>query len=121
MMWTYKQSTGELYLDGRPYIGEDGPARGHSGDRNHRNRPESESLPNLGPIPRGRYTIGLSFRVGSDPVTMDLSPALGQKMYGRGGFQIHGPADDSHGCIVFDRAIRDAIDASPDRDLEVIR
>ncbi len=57
-MWTFSQSTGELKqdgeADGRRLLRPQRPRRTRKG----RNNPDLEALPNIGPIPRGRYTIG---------------------------------------------------------------
>lgn len=120
-MWTYKQSTGEISIDGAA-IGV-----GYSGQPECKNNPDAEHLVNRGPIPRGRYRIGDLVTVkGKGPVCIDLNPLPGQDLHGRGGFLIHGdsiksPGTASHGCIILPRKIREIIAESPDRELEVVR
>lgn len=69
-----------------------------------RNQPACEGVSNIGPLPRGGYTIGLpeSHPV-LGPLAMPLQPDPDNKMYGRGDFWIHGDNAEhnaSHGCIV---------------------
>jgi hypothetical protein len=87
-----------------------------------------ESVPNVGPIPKGQWTIGEAFdhlRLG--PVTMTLGPCGGTETFGRSGFAFHGDSiefagaeEASHGCIVLGKALREKIAADPDKDLEVV-
>jgi hypothetical protein len=85
-----------------------------------------EGAQTVGPIPRGRYRIGPQYAHPSKgPVTMALSP-VGHTAQGRTHFLIHGdsirhPGAASEGCIVLDRAARQAIAASGDTDLEVVQ
>ncbi len=51
MTWTYKQSTGELFHDGR-FI-----ERGYSGRMTNKNNPDRQHVKALGPLPRGTYRI----------------------------------------------------------------
>ncbi len=121
-MWTYKQSTGELFQEGGARLGV-----GYSGAPEFLNKPDAENLSNRGPIPRGHYHIGPVVEVdGKGPVCINLQPRTGQDMHGRGGFLIHGdsiaaPGSASHGCIILRRSIRELIAASEDRELEVVR
>lgn len=122
-MWVYKQSTGEFFKDGARL------GIGYSGAPGHKNKPDDEHLSNRGPIPRGRYRIGPVVAIeGKGPVCIDLAPTAEQRanMHGRGGFLIHGdsisaPGTASRGCIILRRSIREAVVASPDKDLEVVR
>lgn len=111
----------------------------YSGFGEHRNRPESEKLAGLGPIPRGAYWIGPE--EDSDvrgPVMMRLTPvivpeairrlvpgAVGTVTHGRDNFELHGdsrshPGAASHGCIVMDRPHREQVADHPDRLLVVV-
>jgi hypothetical protein len=116
-MWTYRQIDGEL-MHNDEFIGT-----GYSGRDEGRDNPDMEAVPNVGPIPRGRYSIGPSHtsdRTG--PITMDLEP-IGHDACGRSDFRIHGDNtnhDASHGCIILGRPIRNEIAASGDTELEVI-
>jgi len=114
--WSWDQSGGALYLDGRLL------ARGYSGRGEGRNNPAMEAEPRVGPIPCGPWRIGpprSSARTG--PHVMDLTP-LGHDAHGRSAFQIHGDnaaGDASSGCIVLPRRFRERISASGLRRLEV--
>lgn len=116
-MWTYRQSDGELIHDGA-FEGT-----GYSGAGEARNDPGMEGVPDVGPIPRGLYSIGperVSPRLG--PIVMNLDP-LGHDALGRTDFRIHGDNarhDASHGCIILGPAIRRMIADSPDHNLTVI-
>lgn len=122
MPWTYEQSTGNLFLNGVQV------ATGYSGagmtTATGRNNPALENMPQVGPIPRGQYTIGqprTSTHTG--PVAMDLNP-VGHNAHGRSAFQIHGnnrSNNASHGCIILPRHVRDTIGASTDRTLNVVQ
>jgi len=117
MPWTYSQSTGTLTRDSQ-FV-----ATGYSGAGIGRNNPAEESVPDVGPIPQGRYSIGPPFdAVIQGPCVMRLTP-VGHDALGRDGFLIHGDNlahDASTGCIILPREVRDAIAASDDCDLEVV-
>jgi hypothetical protein len=83
----------------------------------------------LGPLPAGRYMIGLPIADGGHlgPYVMELTPMPDNNMKGRSGFYIHGdslshPGYASEGCIVpaGGRATREAIGTSYDHILEVL-
>ncbi len=84
-------------------------------------------MKNVGPIPRGQYTIGPAYTdPHRGPVVMRLTPSGGQDMFGRDGFLIHGDnakhdKSASEGCIVLERGIRNKISASSDHQLTVVR
>jgi hypothetical protein len=125
-MWTYRQSTGAVSKNGLPVIVNGKACHGYSGHGVCKNRPADENRIDMGPIPRGRYKIGADVLQESfGPLALALSPAVGQEMHGRGGFLIHGdsktaPGTASHGCIILPRAVRELMEASADRDLEVV-
>lgn len=120
MPWTYEQSTGRMSLDGN-LVGT-----GYAGKGVHKNDPNSERIPSEGPLPRGRYSIGPAYdhhKLG--PLTMNLDPTGGQDMYGRSLFRIHGdssqhPGEASDGCIVISRDVREKINSSNDKTLNVV-
>jgi hypothetical protein len=122
-MWTYSQSTGQLRHDGTlkggGYSGRNVPD-GPQG----RNNPDLESLPDVGPIPRGGYMIGDPIVVARHaPPVFALTPK-GHDAHGRTSFLIHGnnvQNDASHGCIILDYPVRTAINESlqTDRAIEV--
>ena len=104
-------------------------AIGYSGWAEGRNNPALQQVHDVGPIPRGHYTIGSPTcidHVGPHgPFVLPLTPKDGTAMFGRAGMLIHGdsiqnPGSASHGCIILPRAIREDIAALHDLDLEVI-
>jgi hypothetical protein len=118
-MWTYRQKDGEFLHDGY-FIGT-----GYSGTGEGRNNPDYESVRNIGPIPRGQYTIGACHDEipGLGPCVFALIPTPSTNEFGRTDFYIHGDNmrhDASHGCIILGPTIRRQIEGSGDRDLTVI-
>lgn len=112
-MWIYSQTTGEM-RNGDIHV-----ATGYSGLGRGKNNPGMESISNVGPIPRGHYTIGTPRNTKTHgPIVMRLLPAKGTETHGRDGFLIHGdsigrPGTASHGCIILDRMTRLHIAAAP--------
>lgn len=51
MTWTYKQSSGELFHNGK-FID-----KGYSGRMTNKNNPDRQQVKGLGPLPRGSYRI----------------------------------------------------------------
>jgi len=119
MTWTYQQSTGYLWQD-QTFVGT-----GYAGQGAGLDNPSFESVPDMGPIPEGYYSIGPSFNHPQcGPESMHLTPLEGTNTFGRDGFLIHGDNSSlnhtaSHGCIILARNLRDLIAASPDRQLTV--
>lgn len=125
-MWTYNSSNGSLSHDGilvgTGYSGHD------EGDDAGVNNPLLESVPNVGPIPRGLWSIEQAAphpKLG--PLALPLTPQEGTNTSGRGGFFIHGDAiefagleEASHGCIILARDVRQQIVDSEDADLTVV-
>lgn len=120
MTWQYSQRTGNLSHNGT-FV-----ATGYSGRGAARNNPDEEASPFVGPIPRGRYSIGgprNSEQTG--PHVMELSP-VGHNARGRDSLQIHGESSDgipfnsSSGCIILPRPVRETISGSGDQYIEVI-
>jgi hypothetical protein len=121
-MWTYRQSTGELANADGEII-----AVGYSGHGLGKDVPEEEEVSSVGPIPKGRYTIGsLHDEPGREgPEVMLLSPQPGTNVFNRGPFLIHGdsrmhPGEASLGCIIMPYNIRLIVGQSSDKTLEVI-
>lgn len=120
MSWIYRQSTGELYRNGRKV------ATGYSGLGVAKNNPLAQHERNLGPIPQGAYLIGQERESEEHgPVAIPLIPVTGTETYGRGSFMVHGdsvqhPGSASHGCIIVNRPIREQIAASHEKLLLVI-
>ena len=120
MTWTWDQSAGTMSRDGTIV------SRGYAGNGRGKNNPDMQAAKNVGPIPRGTWTIvskGDSKNTG--PFTIVLEPKPGTKTEGRGDFRIHGdsvkhPGTASHGCIILPRADRVKIWGSGDRDLLVV-
>jgi hypothetical protein len=118
-MWTYFQSSGELRHDGETV------GFGYSGYSTGRNNPDLESEADIGPIPRGHYTILPAYNdPGKGPCVMRLMAH--DPIYDRSGFEIHGdsgqhPGAASHGCIVLGHNVRERVALSLDRDLTVER
>ena len=120
MTWAYEQVTGRL-------ASEDGSieAAGYSGHGEGVNNPDFQEQHDVGPIPRGTWTIGPAIthpRMG--PLCMALTPDETTETFGRSGFFIHGDLPDglrdaSHGCIVLAHATRLALADSDDRRLQV--
>jgi hypothetical protein len=120
-MMTYRQSTGELSNEGGLI------ATGYSGHGEGLNNPALQNVPNVGPVPRGNYTLGPPHdpvdHLG--PVAMPLNPAADNQMFGRFGFFMHG--DDaamdhsaSDGCIIMPHNIRVLVAGFIDRRLVVV-
>lgn len=118
-MWTYSQSTGELFLDD-VHVGT-----GYSGLGIDKDDPEAQDEAGIGPIPQGRWIIGKAGNSATlGPLAIPLWPAAGTETFGRSSFFMHGdslehPGQASHGCIVLDHATREAIIASGDQALTV--
>lgn len=119
--WTYAQQSGDLEQDGRPV------ATGYSGASEGKNNPALQNVPNVGPIPCGRWTITGPPVDTQDhgPYVLRLEPAAETQTHARAGFLIHGdskanPGTASHGCIILPRAIREQVWHSGDRELEVV-
>lgn len=122
MTWTYNSSSGVLAHDGQQ------AGTGYSGHGDGVNATSLESVPNVGPIPRGQWAIGDAIDHPTlGPVAMPLTPSVGTDTFGRGGFYIHGDSiefagleEASHGCIILSRAVRMLMSLSLDRDLDVV-
>lgn len=120
LAWTYRQETGELLHEGAHV------ATGYSGAGPGKNNPQMQTVPNVGPIPQGDWTI-----VGPPadteqhgPYVLKLQPDEQTETFGRSGFLMHGdskesPGSASHGCVVLPRPVREQVWESGDRDLEV--
>lgn len=120
MSWEYSQQSRTLKHNGVVV------AEGYSGHGAGRNNPDMENVANVGPIPRGRYTIGGAHQdANKGPVVIRLTP-FGHNARGRSGFLIHGDNAQgnfsaSEGCIILNRAARELISNSGDSMLDVVR
>ncbi|WP_313667912.1 tlde1 domain-containing protein [Atlantibacter sp.] len=118
MMWTYHQSTGEMYDDCELV------ETGYSGALTNKNNPDRHHVKGLGPLPRGTYKIA-GHSTSKGPVTIILEQTSGES-FGRSDFRIHGervhgPAGfASEGCIILSLATRRKILRSGGN-LEVVR
>lgn len=120
-MWTYEVITGKLTHDDA-LIGI-----GYSGHEQGLNSVDHEQDHDIGPIPRGQWTIERFF---DDPggkglLVAHLTPMEDTNVFARSGFMIHGDNEHlnhsaSHGCVILGRTYRDQIMASSDRTLTVI-
>ena len=119
-MWIYFSDTGNLFDLNAHMVG-----KGYSGHGPGLNNQEMESIPDLGPIPRGDYTISSFFDdPEKGPMVSHLVPAIGTNDFGRSGFMLHGDnplgnQSASHGCIVMPHDVRAAVAAGSDRILRV--
>ena len=99
---------------------------GYSGHGDGVNNPDMENVPNVGPIPRGVYSIGEAVtHPVMGPLTMALTPGADTEIFGRAGFDIHGdtPSMDhsaSHGCVILPHDVRATVAVSADRVLTVV-
>jgi len=120
-MYTYVQATGQM-LDATGKV----IAVGYSGLGIAKNDPDAQHVPNMGPIPVGKYTIMPPINSPKHgPFAMHLEPFADDDMLGRSDFLIHGdskehPGAASEGCIIMPRGTREAIWGSGDHQLEVI-
>ncbi len=118
MAWTYEQSTGNIFHNGK-FI-----EHGYSGVLTNKNNPARQNVKGMGPITRGVYDIGKT-TYSKRPLTVELHQISGQS-FGRSLFRIHGerlhgPAGyASAGCIILGPLTRQKISGSRER-LEVVR
>jgi len=120
-MWTFEQSTGNLYDPTGNFA-----ATGYSGAPGFKDIAADQNLKNEGPIPAGRYTIGTPFDSPEHgPFGIPLTPDPTNQEFGRGGFMIHGdsianPGCASTGCIIMPYMTRITIWDSRDHRLQVV-
>lgn len=118
-MWLYVQKTGDFFLNST-YV-----ETGYSGaDPDGKNDPTKECVRNIGPIPRGYYTIGAAV---DSPTAVSLPLGADNPSYcspPRSGFLIHGDNSTgtaSQGCIILSRTTRERVNNSTDKRLRVVR
>lgn len=120
MAWTYRQRTGELVRFG----GVAGKA--YSGHGEGKNDPTKQDQHDIGPIPRGKYTMLQPMDTPTHgPYVITLRPDPANEMHGRSGFLCHGdsvahPGDASHGCIVTSHSMRQCLWQSGDHEITVV-
>ena len=121
-MLTYSQSTGDL-RDARGVL----LGVGYSGHGDGLNNPRAQGAPDVGPIPRGLWSIGAPVDTAEHgPFVLPLTAHAQTDCCGRSGFLVHGDEVQHHGehlaslgCIVLPRAVREAIWSSGDHVIEV--
>jgi hypothetical protein len=126
-MWVFSQSDGSLYriFNIQP-IRFNSVSKGYAGAGNGKNNPAMQNVRNVGPLPRGLYTIFSPIdSVKHGPTALPLVPDPKNDMMGRDDFMIHGdsteaPGCASEGCIVMAKIVRELIWQSGDHDLTVI-
>lgn len=120
-MWTYIQESGKILNATGKVI-----AVGYSGLGVAKNDPSAQHVPNMGPIPVGKYTIMPPINSPKHgPYAMHLEPFADDEMFNRSQFMLHGdskehPGAASEGCIILGRGARETIWQSGDHQLEVI-
>lgn len=119
-MWTYEQASGAIVRPDGSVL-----AIGYSGRvPDGKNRPDTQHIRNVGPIPRGWYTIEAPRTSTFKKYYMPLAPRGDNEMFGRSGFQIHGDnasGDASTGCIIISpKSFREEIWNSGDHLLRVV-
>jgi Protein of unknown function (DUF2778) len=127
-VWTYHSDTGILEHNGaevgQGYSGHAPNGKGNAPDGI--NNPALESDPDVGPIPRGAYSIGEFFNdPEKGPIVACLSPASETNTFGRSGFMLHGDNIEDNesaslGCIIMPHDVRAQVEASGDTDLQVV-
>src|SRR3990167_10737034 len=120
-MWLYNQKTGIL-SNGELWF------QCYAGHGDGKNNPELDHMKDVGPLPRGRYTMSsLTVRMTArGPYVIHLMPHPENEMHGRAGFLIHGdsvkyPGTASLGCIIRSpKSDREKIWTHGDRELLVV-
>lgn len=110
MEWVWRQRTGELLQRLTDGLYSDVIGTGYSGMGDGISDPSKQCFQDIGPIPRGGYSIG---DPADDPtsLTLPLIPDPSNAMCNRSGFLIHGdstqaPGWASRGCIILPSDIR---------------
>jgi hypothetical protein len=118
MIASYSQRPGRFLVWGRDGGGEERQllaATGYAGKGEGLNSPQHQSVPRVGPLPRGEYLIGPPVdHAKLGPVSLPLTPRRSTPMLGRSGFYIHGDngkgdRSASKGCIILPRHFRQEI------------
>jgi hypothetical protein len=123
----YSQTTGSItYYKGDEIIPL---GKGWAGNGLGKNNSNMQAVRSVGPLPQGWYSIGEPHThptVG--PFAMRLTPEKDTEMFGRDGFLIHGPSmnaakygEESRGCIVAMRPVREKIHSLVVHRLEVVK
>ena len=124
-LWVYEVSTGRLFRPDGSLAGT-GYAGGNLGqDPSAVNNPADESIRDVGPLPEGLYSFGSARNSPTlGPLAIPLDPDASNAMFGRSGFFVHGDVSGkyqsaSEGCIVMPNSVRQEMEASPVRRLQV--
>lgn len=101
-MWIYIQKTGGLHYSGDPTSTP--RFQGYAGVDPYKNDPEKQCYLDLGPIPRGIYTM-TGVKQTPTEYSIVLEADRNNDMCGRSNFLIHGesnrfPGSASEGCII---------------------
>ena len=108
--WTYSQGTGKLYDPQGKHV-----HTGYSGYGQGRNSCEWQGAVAKGPIPQGWWDIGKPYNSKNvGPFSMRLTAREGTQTFGRSAFVLHGDNGDKHldeskGCIIMPRRIRERV------------
>lgn len=124
MPWIFEISTGKLF-DPNDNCVATGYSGGNCGqDPSGVDNPADESIPDVGPIPEGVYSLGTPVPQSHlGPFAIPLLPSSSNQMFGRSGFFCHGDNathSASEGCIIMPPAVRQSMWASPDHQLQVV-
>lgn len=111
---TYHQATGSIRCVDNQTGHVVAEGTGYAGNGEGLNNPAMQGAEDTGPLPQGSYDMGRP-NTRKGPLTIPLRPRPGTNLRGRpGGFLIHGDNrannhSASHGCIIQNRNIRQAI------------
>jgi Protein of unknown function (DUF2778) len=122
-MWQYIQATGKILANDGTLL-----TTGYAGRGVGLNNPLLQDDPNIGPIPVGIYYMQPPVdTTAHGPYVIWLAADPSNRMFGRGGFGIHGDEVEnaglhlaSEGCIIVDRLSRQRVWASNDHILQVL-
>jgi hypothetical protein len=124
MAWLYDRKSGCVGRTDDPE--NNAVAVGYSGHGIGKNNPDMSNVHDVGPIPRGMWSIVALLLTTADhgPFVLRLAPKEGTETFGRTGFLIHGdsvtnPGGASLGCIILPRTTREMIWRSNDKELIV--
>lgn len=124
-MWLFESRTGKMYDPTGKHVWT-GYAGGNEGKNPEGvNNPDMQDVRCVGPLPEGKYSFGTPVPQSHlGPFAIPLIPDPSNDMLGRSDFYCHGDTtpsgNASEGCIIMPRAIRNAMWASPDHQLQVV-
>jgi hypothetical protein len=124
LAWIFSQSSGQWSHRDNQTGATTPVGQGYSGAGEGRNNPAMQNVPDVGPTPQGTYDIGPGHPSDTTgPNTMNLTPSPGTNTFGRDLFRIHGnnaENDASTGCPIAPPNVRQQINNSTDRVLQVV-